>query len=120
MGRPPIPVGRHWRSHAVTSLCSCRLGASPGVGPSRPGSRSRGVFACVFCVKASNETYCPPTVSALQTPSQVAEALGVTTKTLTSWRAGRTGPGFVRIAGRVYYTRASYETYWHGQTGEVA
>lgn len=61
-----------------------------------------------------------PTVASLLTPQQVAEALGTTTKTLANWRSRRTGPSFVRIAGRVYYPRAAYDAFWLEQTGGAA
>jgi hypothetical protein len=61
-----------------------------------------------------------PTVGSLLAPNQVAEALGVTTKTLTNWRARGMGPGFVRIAGRIYYPRAAYDAFWVEQTGGAA
>lgn len=61
-----------------------------------------------------------PNVAELLTPEQVAEALGTTTKTLANWRSRRTGPSYVRIAGRVYYSRAAYDAFWLGQTGGAA
>lgn len=61
-----------------------------------------------------------PTVAGLLTPEQVAEALGTTTKTLANWRSRRTGPSYVRVAGRVYYPRAAYDAFWLEQTGGAA
>ena len=61
-----------------------------------------------------------PTISALLTPERVAAGLGVTTKTLTNWRSRGSGPAFVRVAGRVFYTHQAYITFWHEQTGEAA
>ena len=61
-----------------------------------------------------------PRVADLLTPEEVAEALGVTIKTLTNWRSRSTGPVYVRVAGRVFYTRAAYVSYWREQTGEAA
>ncbi|KQW45930.1 hypothetical protein ASC77_18615 [Nocardioides sp. Root1257] len=59
-------------------------------------------------------------VTDLLTSECVAEALGVTTKTLTNWRSRGVGPAHVRVAGRVYYTRDAYDAYWHEQTGGAA
>ncbi|QYJ03110.1 helix-turn-helix domain-containing protein [Nocardioides panacisoli] len=53
-----------------------------------------------------------PSVSELLTTDQVAEALGVSTKTLANYRARGTGPKYVRVGGRVFYTRTAYATYW--------
>lgn len=61
-----------------------------------------------------------PNVASLLTPDQVAEALGTTTKTLANWRSRRTGPSFVRVAGRVYYPRSAYDAFWLEQTGGAA
>lgn len=56
----------------------------------------------------------------LLTPEHVARALGTTTKTLANWRSRGSGPAYVRVAGRVYYTRAAYEAYWNAQMGGAA
>lgn len=61
-----------------------------------------------------------PNVGNLLTPEQVARALGTTTKTLANWRSRRTGPSYVRIAGRIYYPRAAYDAFWLEQTGGAA
>ncbi len=61
-----------------------------------------------------------PRVSDLLAPEQVADNLGVTTKTLANWRARGTGPRYVRVAGRIYYTLEAYAEYWHEQIGGAA
>lgn len=61
-----------------------------------------------------------PRVADLLTPDQVAEGLGVSTKTLTNWRSRSVGPAYVRVAGRVFYTLGAYTEYWLEQTGGAA
>lgn len=61
-----------------------------------------------------------PGVADLLTPEEVAAALGVTPKTLTNYRTRGTGPDFIRIGGKVYYTRAAYDAYWRTLTGGAA
>jgi excisionase family DNA binding protein len=39
----------------------------------------------------------------LMTPSEVAEYLRISVKTLANWRSRNTGPPFLRIGGRVRY-----------------
>jgi DNA-binding transcriptional MerR regulator len=64
--------------------------------------------------------YSLPRVSDLLSPDRVAELLGVTTKTLANWRARGTGPAYVRVAGRVYYTHEAYAAYWRDQIAGAA
>lgn len=61
-----------------------------------------------------------PSVADLLTPDDVAELLGVSIKTLANYRSRHTGPDYLHIGGRVYYTRSAYETYWNNLTGGAA
>lgn len=107
------------RDEGLTSLLR-RLVPTP-----RPsGSRSAG---CRPSGRSSAWRYLPASFgpwtrvwSQFRRWSQVAEALGTTTKTLANWRSRSTGPAYVRVAGRVYYTRTAYEAYWREQMGGAA
>ena len=46
------------------------------------------------------------TVSALLSPEQAAEVLGVSKPTLARWRCNGVGPVFVKVGAKVGYTQA--------------
>jgi len=42
---------------------------------------------------------------------EAAEILGVTPRTLERWRKEGTGPGYLRMEGRIYYTTKLLDEY---------
>jgi len=47
---------------------------------------------------------------------EAAEQLGVAPYTMKSWRRKGVGPGYVKIGGRVYYTRKQINDYIKSRT----
>lgn len=45
------------------------------------------------------------------TPAAVADALGLTVKTLANWRSNGEGPSFVKIGSRVRYEAEAFEAW---------
>jgi len=43
--------------------------------------------------------------------AEAAEILGVTERTLLRWRKEGTGPGYLRMEGRIYYTTKLLDEY---------
>lgn len=50
------------------------------------------------------------------TTRDAAKQLGVAEDTLKKWRLKGTGPGFIKIGGRIYYTQEQVNAYIASQT----
>lgn len=49
----------------------------------------------------------PDNALTVWSPEELAENLGISSRTLAAWRKARTGPEFIRSGGRIYYTSAA-------------
>lgn len=46
----------------------------------------------------------PDNALTVWSPEELADNLGISPRTLAAWRKARTGPAWIRSAGRIYYT----------------
>lgn len=49
----------------------------------------------------------PDNALTVWSPEELAENLGISSRTLAAWRKARTGPAYIRSGARVYYTSSS-------------
>lgn len=49
----------------------------------------------------------PDNALTVWSPEELAENLGISSRTLAAWRKARTGPAYIRSGARVYYTSAA-------------
>ena len=49
----------------------------------------------------------PDNALTVWSPEELADNLGISSRTLAAWRKARTGPAYIRSAARVYYTSSS-------------
>ena len=49
----------------------------------------------------------PDNALTVWSPEELADNLGISPRTLAAWRKSRTGPAWIRSAGRIYYTSAA-------------
>ena len=49
----------------------------------------------------------PDNTLTVWSPEELADNLGISSRTLAAWRKARTGPAYIRSGGRIYYTSAA-------------
>ena len=49
----------------------------------------------------------PDNAFTVWSPEELADNLGISSRTLAAWRKSRTGPAYIRSGGRIYYTSAA-------------
>ncbi|WP_298595054.1 AlpA family transcriptional regulator [uncultured Rothia sp.] len=49
----------------------------------------------------------PDNALTVWSPEELADNLGISSRTLAAWRKARTGPAYIRSGGRIYYTSAA-------------
>lgn len=49
----------------------------------------------------------PDNALTVWSPEELADNLGISSRTLAAWRKARTGPAYIRSGARVYYTSSS-------------
>lgn len=49
----------------------------------------------------------PDNALTVWSPEELADNLGISSRTLAAWRKARTGPAYIRSGARVYYTSAA-------------
>ncbi|BCL76449.1 hypothetical protein JHS3_21850 [Jeongeupia sp. HS-3] len=54
----------------------------------------------------------------LFTPTAAADAIGVTTSTLATWRCRGSGPAYIKRNGKVFYRRADVAAFIASRTTE--
>lgn len=49
----------------------------------------------------------PDNAFTVWSPEELADNLGISSRTLAAWRKARSGPAYIRSGARVYYTSSS-------------
>lgn len=109
--RTVLAAGRH-RGSALASVELPEKGhAVPSPAPEKSRSVAPSASVPVF-LGLSNTTKCLTAASALLTPKQAAEYLGIPETTLAQWRSQRRGPPFIKLELRlVRYRMVDLQTY---------